>query len=120
MRHAAVAIVCFGINDINSFENAELHWADEVKQYTTAPIILVGCKSDTRKALEGVQERRKKAVSIEEGKAMAERIGAEIYLECSAVTGEGIDEVFYHAARLSLRPTPNVKTEKSKDGCVIL
>ncbi|KAG8810009.1 hypothetical protein FRC19_004845 [Serendipita sp. 401] len=51
---------------------------------------------------------------------MAERIGAGIYLECSAVTGEGIDEVFYHAARLSLRPAPNVKTEKSKDGCVIL
>ncbi|KAG8768715.1 GTP-binding protein Rho1, partial [Serendipita sp. 397] len=93
-------------------------WADEVKEYTTAPIILVGCKSDTRQALEGTLGR-KKVVSTEEGKALAERIGAEIYLECSAVTGEGIDEVFYHAARLSLRPAPTVKTKESKDGCVV-
>ncbi|KAG8813132.1 GTP-binding protein Rho1 [Serendipita sp. 411] len=118
MRDTVVAIICFGIDSGSSLLTAEHKWADEVKEYTTAPIILVGCKSDTRQALEGIQGR-KKVVSTEEGKALAERIGAEIYLECSAVTGEGIDEVFYHAARLSLRPAPKLKTKESKDGCVV-
>lgn len=33
---------------------------------------------------------------------MVEEIGAENYLECSAETGEGVQEVFQEAARLAL------------------
>ncbi|KAG9022834.1 hypothetical protein FS842_005908, partial [Serendipita sp. 407] len=48
MRDTVVAIICFGIDSGSSLLTAEHKWADEVKEYTTAPIILVGCKSDTR------------------------------------------------------------------------
>ncbi|KAG8809223.1 GTP-binding protein Rho1, partial [Serendipita sp. 399] len=115
MRDATVAIVCFGINDTASIHAVEAKWFPEVKHYTTAPIILVGCKSDIRER----SEKTKRCISTEEGRNMASLIGAEIYLECSAFTGEGVEDVFNHAARLSIRRTSALKKAQSRDGRVI-
>jgi Ras family protein A len=41
-------------------------------------------------------------VKPEEGRAMAEKIGAYEYLECSAKTKEGIREVYEAATRVAL------------------
>ena len=38
----------------------------------------------------------------EDGRAMAERIGAYAYVECSAKLNEGVREVFETAARAAL------------------
>ena len=42
-----------------------------------------------------------------EGIAMAQRIGAAAYVECSAKTGEGVDSVFDAAVATVLAPKPN-------------
>jgi Ras family protein A len=52
------------------------------------------------------------------GKAVANKIGAYTYLECSAKTGEGIREVFENATRAAL--TVRQKKKKSGGGCLIL
>jgi hypothetical protein len=39
-----------------------------------------------------------------QGMAVAQKIGAKYYLECSAKTGEGVREVFLFATRAALRP----------------
>ncbi len=46
--------------------------------------------------------RGKSVVRPVEGGAMAEKIGAWCYLECSAKTKEGLREVFVNAARAAL------------------
>ena len=51
-----------------------------------------------------------------EGQAVAERIGAHSFYECSALTKEGVEEVFEHAARAALI---RVKPKKPKI-CVIM
>ena len=71
------------------------------------PILLVGNKVDLRDDPETIKEfakRGRSPVKWEEGYAMAKRIGAYAYLECSAKTREGVRQVFEIAARAALLP----------------
>ncbi|CQB89611.1 Uncharacterised protein [Chlamydia trachomatis] len=43
---------------------------------------------------------------------MADVIGAKKYLESSALTGEGVDDIFEYAVRTSL-----LKNDKANTGC---
>ena len=66
------------------------------------------------------EEMRKKSLhftSENEGTNVAREIGARKYLECSSLTGEGVDDVFEAATRAAL-----LTFEKSERGgcCVIL
>jgi GTPase SAR1 family protein len=70
-----------------------------VLQYTghlRIPYILVGTKRDLR-------GKRGEGVSSLEGEAIARRIGARGYVECSARYNEGVAEVFQFAAREACR-----------------
>lgn len=49
--------------------------------------------------------------------AVAQKIGARHYLECSARTGEGVREVFQYATRAAL--LTRTKTKKH-GGCIVL
>lgn len=69
------------------------------------PIILVGLKKDLRDdpvAQEEMRKRSEKFLTPEEGEEVRKRIGAKKYLECSSLTGEGVDDVFEAATRQSL------------------
>ncbi|KAG8829145.1 GTP-binding protein Rho1 [Serendipita sp. 399] len=104
--NTSIIIVCFAIDVPSSLDDVENFWIDEIKRFTTTrdgwtpPIILVGNRKEVRLEWELGTE---KLVSVEQGQEMAKRIGAAIYLECSSRTGEGVDDVFHHAARLCLR-----------------
>lgn len=84
------------------------------------PIILVGLKKDLREDPMAQEEMRKKSLpftSESEGANTAREIGARKYLECSSLTGEGVDDVFEAATRAAL-----LTFEKGERGgcCVIL
>lgn len=50
-------LVCYSVNDRNSFNNACSKWLSEIKTCAkTAPCILVGTKSDLRTAAEEAKE----------------------------------------------------------------
>jgi GTPase SAR1 family protein len=86
-------------------------WHPEVLQYTRllkVPYILVGTKRDLR------GRRGEGGVSYLEGEAIARRIGARGYIECSARYNEGVNEVFQFAAKEACRPRRN------GHGCTIL
>lgn len=84
------------------------------------PIILVGLKKDLRSDPVAIDEMRKKSlrfVTEHDGEAVAREIGARKYLECSSLSGEGVDDVFEAATRAAL-----LTFEKGEHGgcCVIL
>lgn len=106
-----VILICFSLDNFDSLENVVEKWHPEVHQYTghlRVPYILVGTKRDLR-------GRRGEGVSYLEGEAIARRIGARGYIECSARYGEGVNEVFQFAAKEACRPR-----KTGGGGCTIL
>ena len=96
-------------------------WIEEANERCPGvPIILVGLKKDTRDDPVVQEEMRKKSLRFltsKDGSDVAHEIGARKYLECSSLTGEGVDDVFEAATRAAL-----LTFEKGERGgcCVIL
>jgi Rho family protein len=83
------------------------------------PIILVGLKKDLRDdpvAQEEMRKRSEKFLTADEGEDVRKRIGAKKYLECSSLTGEGVDDVFEAATRQSLLSGDH----KIQKGCCVI
>jgi Rho family protein len=81
-------------------------WYPEVAHFCEGtPLILVGTKTDLRR---DEQTRRmlgaqgQAPVTAEQGASVAKEIGAK-YIECSAKTGTGVQEVFGLALRESMK-----------------
>ncbi|XP_077443921.1 ras-like GTP-binding protein RHO [Stigmatopora argus] len=102
-----VILMCFSVDSPDSLENIPEKWVPEVKHFCpNVPIILVGNKKDLRNdenVRNSLSRLKLEPVRPEDGRAMAARIGAHDYLECSARTKEGIWEVFETAARAALQ-----------------
>ncbi|KAH6907452.1 P-loop containing nucleoside triphosphate hydrolase protein [Coprinopsis sp. MPI-PUGE-AT-0042] len=121
---ATLAIVlCFAIDSRMGFEDVEERWIQEVTHHLPGvPIILVGCKSDLRSdhaRIDKLWLKGERPISSEEGQALAQKIGAKEYLECSAKNGEGVKEVFECAAREAFLYTKKGKKKRERF-CVIL
>lgn len=102
-----VILMCFSIDSPDSLENIPEKWTPEVKHFCpNVPIILVGNKKDLRNDPSTIKElgkMKQEPVKPEEGRAMAEKINAFAYLECSAKSKEGVREVFETATRAALQ-----------------
>lgn len=82
------------------------------------PIILVGLKKDLREDPLAIEEMRKKSlkfVTTKQGNDTGATIGARKYLECSSLTGEGVDDVFEAATRAAL-----LTFDKRKTSCCVV
>jgi GTPase SAR1 family protein len=80
------------------------HWCFETQHYCPrCPVILVGTKKELRNNPSFIElnETNLEPISLEEGYSMAEAIKAFAYMECSALTGEGMDELLTAAAKAS-------------------
>ncbi|KAJ7196374.1 P-loop containing nucleoside triphosphate hydrolase protein [Mycena pura] len=112
-------LVCFSIDVPDSLESVLERWVPEVRSFyggqrhVPVPIILVGCKADLRADRRVARELRHSGqvpVTSEQGIAMQHKIGASAYRECSAKTGEGVNEVF-HAVAAAPRRSPTLRPE---------
>ncbi|XP_030627124.1 rho-related GTP-binding protein RhoB-like isoform X1 [Chanos chanos] len=105
-----VILMCFSVDSPDSLENIPEKWVPEVKHFCPdVPIILVANKKDLRND-ESVRTElsrlKQEPVKTEVGRAMAVRIGAYDYMECSAKTKDGVREVFETATRAALQKRP--------------
>jgi Ras-related C3 botulinum toxin substrate 1 len=110
-----VFLVAFSIISPHSFDNVKSKWWPEIQHHAPGvPIILVGTKSDLRNDQSMIQQLSAKGMTIiksEEAMQRADEIGACKYLECSALTQEGLKNVFDEAIRAALNK-PKAKTNK--------
>ncbi|UJR38078.1 hypothetical protein I4U23_030759 [Adineta vaga] len=102
-----VVLICFSVDSPASAINVVEKWNPEVRHFcTNCPMILVGCKKDLRtdpQVAEKLKKQGESLVTNEVGRRIAAQIKADAYMECSAKTREGVQELFIHAARLSLK-----------------
>ena len=83
-----VFLLTYSVTSQESFNNIRAKWLPELRYLCPdVPIILVACHREQREAA-GQQ-----AISTQQGEVLAQAIGAT-YVECSARTGENIQEVF--------------------------
>jgi len=121
-----VFIIAFSIFSSVSFENVKNKWFPEIKHHSPdVPYLLVGTKCDLRHDQSIIQQLSLKGMEIvkeAEGKRLAEEIGAARYLECSALTQEGLKEVFDTSIRVAMK---NICLKRKQNGqhakcCVLL
>ena len=114
-----VILMCYSIDSPDSLENIPEKWTPEVRHFCpSVPIVLVGNKKDLRNndaTRRELLKSKQEPVKTEEGRAMAEKIGAYAFLECSAKTKEGVREVFETATRAALS-----RQKKKKGRCSLL
>ncbi|XP_052267401.1 ras-related C3 botulinum toxin substrate 1-like isoform X2 [Dreissena polymorpha] len=115
-----VFLICFSLVMPSSFENVQAKWYPEVLHYCPrTPIILVGLQLDLRndhETIEKLKRNRQSPITYPQGLALAKKVNAVKYLECSALTKTGLNTVFDEAIRAVLNPPKQVKQRR---GCTL-
>lgn len=108
-----VFLLCFSLMSQVSFENVREKWIPELRHYCpNAPIILVGTKLDLRdkSTVQKARDTKLAPVTYAQGLALAKDICSVRYLECSALTQNGLETVFNEAVRVVSTPKIKLKT----------
>ena len=101
-----VCLMCFSLVDPHSYENI---LKDYYAHFTTwrfdVPILVVGTKSDLVNDVDTLSRLRGEGeapLTREDGLRLAETINAVGYVECSSLSGLGLDQVFREACKAGL------------------
>ena len=120
--YTEVFLLCFALNTPSSFANVKEVWYPELNHYCPGvPIILVGTKEDLRddpEVISHLATRDLSPITYQQGLECARDIGAVRYMECSALTEKGVQEVFIEGARAALRVKKAVRQHSRK--CTLL
>mmetsp|Transcript_12155 Transcript_12155/g.19626 ORF Transcript_12155/g.19626 Transcript_12155/m.19626 type:complete len:208 (-) Transcript_12155:397-1020(-) len=96
-----IFLLCFSVVNHPSFVNVKDRWYVEIKHHCpNVPMIIVGTKTDLRTdeaTLESLRKEGKSPISEEEANSMVKELGALKFLECSALTRQGLKNVFDEA-----------------------
>jgi len=104
-----IFMVMFSIDNLVSFSNIEHKWIPDLEKYfaqqpynsTQSKFILIGTKIDLRK-----DEKKETQVSIQQGEALASKLGAVGYLEVSALSREGLMHAFEQTCLFAIAKGP--------------
>ncbi|KAK3069527.1 Rho GTPase [Teratosphaeriaceae sp. CCFEE 6253] len=117
-------MLCFSVDSPESLENVESKWVAEIAENCPGVrLVLVALKCDLREKHEGedgeAPEPKRAMIDYKQGLAVAEKIKALRYLECSAMKNRGVNEAFTEAARVALQ-VKNVKGDKQGGCCTVM
>eukprot|EP01084_Bolivina_argentea_P193360 331740_1 len=116
-------LICFSVVDPTSYQNIELKWVPELKRHAAGvPFIVVGTKLDLRndpKTIRVLAQRRQQPITYNEAQRRAGELGALCYVECSALTQDGLKEVFHKAIVCVLTQNHQEKSKRRRKKCVI-
>ncbi|KAF8519941.1 P-loop containing nucleoside triphosphate hydrolase protein, partial [Gautieria morchelliformis] len=119
-----VFLLCFSLANPQSYENVKTKWFPEVNHHAPhASVILVGTQLDLRDdpaTIEKLRERGTAPITYMQGVDMHKYIGAVRYLECSALTQEGLQNVFDEAIRVPLYAPRKSSRKGLKNICTFM
>lgn len=120
-----VFIAAFSVVNPASYENIKQKWITEIRHHcASAPVILCGTKIDLREdpiAIQRLQEKKLSPITFEQGSSLMKEIGAVKYIECSALTQQGLKSLFDEACRAVIyKPLSKKKPTKKNAGCFIM
>ncbi|TKA82280.1 GTP-binding protein RHO3 [Cryomyces minteri] len=116
-------MLCFSVDSPDSLENVESKWVGEIAENCPGvKLVLVALKCDLRERHNDEDEQQlegeKRLIDYKQGLAVAEKIRALRYLECSAMKNRGVNEAFTEAARVALS-VKGAKQDK-QSSCVVM
>ncbi|CAE6462370.1 unnamed protein product [Rhizoctonia solani] len=135
-----LVMLCFSVDNPISLENVESKWIEEILEVGTIALSLyfalntlfavalprsedsLTLKCDLRDdhvVRDRLSRFGSRPVIYEEGLAVARRIRASRYLECSSKYNRGVTEVFNESARVSIS-RPKAQAPSSRSGCVVM
>ena len=108
-------LVAFSIASAESLERVRSKWLPEVLFHVpTASVIIVGTKTDLREDADTVDRLAADClapITPEQGKEVALEFNVD-YMECSARSKTGLNDIFDEAVRLVLAKQPNQPTQQ--------
>jgi len=107
-----VVVLCYDISSPSSLKSVQERWSKEVHMHyePDRPTILLGLKRDLR---------TEEMVDPHHGLCVAQELRCDRYLECSALTGELVREVFEDISRTAARTTTE-KGGQTEGGCRVI
>jgi len=87
------------------------------------PFLLIGTKMDLRnneEVLQRLRQEGKSPITTADGNRLAAELGAVGYLECSALTQQGLKTVFDNAIKNALESMDRPASQKNKKNCIIM
>jgi len=101
-----VVVIGYTVDWPDSLVYVQEKWQAEIMHFLPrVPIVLVGCKKDLRTdktTIDKLATTPRRPVTYEEGLAVARKIGASAYLECNALTDEGVWDVLHVVSWLAV------------------
>eukprot|EP01125_Pyxidicula_operculata_P000325 TRINITY_DN1037_c0_g1_i1.p1 TRINITY_DN1037_c0_g1~~TRINITY_DN1037_c0_g1_i1.p1 ORF type:complete len:142 (-),score=23.34 TRINITY_DN1037_c0_g1_i1:239-664(-) len=118
---AHVFLVCFSIASPTSYENVE-KWVQDIREFdVTIPFVIVGTQMDLRDSPDTIKKlsaRNMSPVTFEQGLILQRKFNAAAYVECSALTRDGLGRVFNEAVSAILtRNTASPTGTTTQTGC---
>ncbi|KAJ7156135.1 cell division cycle 42 [Mycena filopes] len=95
-----VFLICFKVTSLQSFEDIRTKWVPEIQRHCPGvPFLVVATQIDLRDNHKAALDSP--AITTEQGSRLAHQLGAAQYVECSALTEEGLSDVFDEARPFS-------------------
>ena len=108
-QQADVVLICYSVANPASLASVRRRWIGEVKEHLPrAPVLVVATQTDQREA----GPNQANCTSSSDGKQLAQDIHAKGYLECSALSNRGVQQVFECAVRTAINKTKRGRTRR--------
>lgn len=118
-----IFLVCFSLTSVNSYENIKSKWIPEIQHHCpNRPFMIIGTKIDlilNEKIIDLSGTLKKRCVTKDVILEYCNEIGAECYKECSALTQDGLFDIFQEAVQIVFKKEKENK-KKRKKKCNIL
>jgi len=122
-----IFVVCFSVVDPDSHSNVTARWIKELKEHCPdTPVLLVWTKIDLRgdeNIVHDLTTQGKKPLTMQDGTQLARDIKAVKYVECSALTQQGVKAVFDEALKTVIKARggniPGDGGEKTGCRCIL-
>ena len=116
-----VFLVCYSIISKSSYENVKHKWVPEIKRHCpNTPMLLIGTKVDLREKAQSSNDPNVEVITNELGQELSNfDNGFRGFYECSALTQDGLKEVFDQAIRVALAK-PVINGSGPCTGCKLM